>query len=111
LAPTGSSLPYLALATSCAVRKLFATLPLGEPTFLYPALFSEFVVPGELRVIRREPHPQPFIYPQLDGADITLQDPANVFRLLRERTAGLPKYDVTASLDEKNRLLDEQNLR
>lgn len=84
---------------------------LSEPTFLYPALFCEFVVPGELRIIRKAPYPQPFVYPQLDGADVTPRDPANIFRLLRERTAGLPRYDVSASLDQENRLMDEDNLR
>jgi hypothetical protein len=83
----------------------------GEATFLYPALFCEFIVPGELRIIRKTPRPEPFVYPQLDGVGVNPLAPANVFRLLRERTTGLPRYDVRASLDERNRLLDGQNLR
>lgn len=79
-------------------------------TFLYPALFCEFVVPGELRIIRKSPLPQPFVYPQLDGTDATPEDPVHVFLMLLEKTAELPAYDVIGSLDEKNRLLDEKNV-
>lgn len=84
---------------------------LAEPTFLYPALFCEFFVPGESRSIQKSPHPQPFVYPQLDGANVTPRDTRKVFSLLGEKTAGLPRYDVLASLDEKNRLMDEENLQ
>jgi hypothetical protein len=81
------------------------------PTFLYPALFCEFVVPGELRITRKTPLPEPFVYPQLDGTDATPGDPVHVFRMLLEKTAELPTYNVIGSLDENNRLLDEQNVR
>jgi hypothetical protein len=52
-----------------------------------------------------------FSYPQLDGTDATPGDPVHVFRMLLEKTAELPTYNVIGSLDENNRLLDEQNVR
>lgn len=83
----------------------------ASPTFVYPALFSEFVVPGELRFIGKCPSPQPFVYPQLDGIDADPNDPMSVLQMIHELTAELPTYNVLRSLEVKNRLLDKQNVR
>lgn len=83
----------------------------GVATFLFPALFSEFLIPGEVKIIRKTPRPTSFVYPQLDGTDATPDDPRHVFNVLLEKTSGMPAFDVIGSLEQKNQLLDEQNRR
>lgn len=80
------------------------------PTFLYPALFCEFVVPGELKILRKTPFPEPFTYPQLLGTDSEPDEPMNVFRMLHEKTAGLPGFDAIAWLEKSDTLLDKENI-
>ena len=78
------------------------------PTFLYPALFCDFDIPGELSIQRKAPFYETFVYPQLDDT-ARREEPMNVFRLLKEKTGDLPGFDVIASLEKSFRLLDQMN--
>jgi hypothetical protein len=68
------------------------------PTYLYPALYCDSIIPGELRVIRGVPVATEFAFPQLYRSKLSSDEPAQVFRELAERTAGLPRYDLVGSL-------------
>jgi hypothetical protein len=83
------------------------------PTFLYPALFCNRPTLEVMLQTGGKTHvAQDFVYPQLDGTNATGDDPENVFRILLEKTASLPAYDVLPLLYGKGTLLlDEQNLQ
>jgi hypothetical protein len=80
------------------------------PTFQYAALFCNPSISDLiLRQTRGVVAPGGYVYPQLEGMDISASDPEAVFEALLKKTAGLPDFDLSGSIAGNEAFLDQVN--